>query len=69
MKKTPSKLRADAASIRENCARMLVHADKLDSEAASLEEQERERAEAQREANACLVRMFFEYRRRLVAVH
>lgn len=65
MNRKAKRLRADAQSIRENCARMLVHADNLERQAVALEEQE----EAQREANAELVRVFLNYRERLRLAH
>lgn len=68
-KKTPSTLRADAAGIRENCARMLVHADQLERDAKRLEEELREQAEAKAVANAELIKMFFLYRAQLKLVH
>jgi hypothetical protein len=64
-KKTPAKLRADAANIRKNAAQALVHADRLEREAEHLEEQEA----AKQEANRLLAESYFAWRRRLAAAH
>lgn len=69
MKKTPDQLLAEAASIRENCARMLVHADQLELDAKRLAEEQRERDEAKAAANAELVKQWFRYSARLRMAH
>lgn len=69
MKKTPASLRADAALIRSDCARMLCRAEQMEREANALEEKEREHEEARETANAELARMFFDWARKVRVCH
>ena len=64
-RKTPQQLRQDAATIRHDCATMLVKADQFEREATAIEEADA----AQEEANRCLSEQWFAWKRKLAAVH
>jgi len=64
-KKTPTKLRADAKDMRELAASMLVKAEQFELDAQRLDEE----AEAQQAANVELVKLWFDWRRRIVRAH
>lgn len=65
MKKTPSKLRAEAATLRRYASEAVVKAEQFELDAQRLDEEQ----EAREAANAELSKMFFAYARKLRVCH